>query len=206
MRNRSAPHGFTTYLARASLTCTGALWLESSLANSGHHCCRTKKGELVMYSRRFAAVLGILGLGIALTTATVGRTQQDPAPPPPPVAGDQQQDQTEGTEVLARGPIHEAFADPVNNKPQPTAVVPKEPPPAIEELPPDQKPAGENVQWFPGYWSWDDDRNDFIWVSGMWRTAPPDRNWAPGHWNQVNGGYQRTPGFWMAVQGGEEGQ
>jgi hypothetical protein len=56
------------------------------------------------------------------------------------------------------------------------------------------------VQWIPGYWAWDNDRNDFVWVSGIWRAEPPDRQWVPGHWDQMNGGWQWTPGFWTVQQ------
>ena len=72
-------------------------------------------------------------------------------------------------EVLARGPIHEAYAEPSEREPAPTPVIPKEPPKAIEELPPDQKPEGDNVLWLPGYWAWDEDKKDHIWISGFWR-------------------------------------
>ena len=43
------------------------------------------------------------------------------------------------------GPIHEAFAQPVDIQPEPGPIIPKAPPAAVEELPPDQKPAGDNV-------------------------------------------------------------
>src|SRR5262245_23480099 len=84
-------------------------------------------------------------------------------------------DVTAGVEVQARGPLHEAFAEPVSGKPQPGPVVAKKPPAPIEELPPDRKPAGDNVQWIGGYWAWDDDRNDFLWVSGLYRQPPAGR-------------------------------
>src|SRR5262249_20927570 len=73
--------------------------------------------------------------------------------------------QQEGVEVLATGPVHEAYAEPTQTRPQPTPVVSKKPPDPIDEEPPDQKPEGDNVQWVPGYWAWDDDKNDFLWVS-----------------------------------------
>src|SRR5947199_7496358 len=81
-------------------------------------------------------------------------------------------DPNQGVEVLARGPVHEAYATTVEF-PTPSPVVPKVPPAPIEELPPDQKPDGDNVQWIPGYWSWDEERTDFIWISGFWRQPPP---------------------------------
>ena len=89
---------------------------------------------------------------------------------------------SKGVQVLTRGPVHEAFAETVTFDPEPGIVVPKAPPAAIEELPPDQKPEGANVAWVPGYWGWDDERSDFLWVSGIWRDLPPGRQWVPGYW------------------------
>ena len=78
----------------------------------------------------------------------------------------------DGVEVLTRGPVHEAFAETVTFDPEPGIVVPKAPPNPIEEMPPDQRPEGPNVAWIPGYWGWDDERNDFLWISGIWRALP----------------------------------
>src|SRR5262249_12487033 len=102
----------------------------------------------------------------------------------------------DGVEVLARGPVHEGYAEPASARPKGNPVVAKDPPRLIEEMPADQKPEGDNVQWIPGYWAWDDDRADFLWVSGFWRVPPPGRRWMPGHWNQLAGGWQWVPGFW----------
>src|SRR5437762_1669587 len=114
--------------------------------------------------RKFWVALGVTGL---LTGAGIAGNGQDPVPPPaptpvetqPPAAGDDA-----GIEVQARGPVHEAFAAPVVFDPKPGFVVPKEPPAPIPEVPPDQKPQGQNVQWISGYFAWDDDRTDFLWV------------------------------------------
>ena len=99
-------------------------------------------------------------------------------------------------QVLTRGPVHEAFAETVTFDPQPGIVVPKAPPAAIEELPPDQRPEGANVAWIPGYWAWDDERSDFLWVSGIWRDLPPGRQWVPGYWGKAAQGFQWTSGYW----------
>ena len=107
-----------------------------------------------------------------------------------------QQNEPEGAQVLTQGPLHEAFAEPVLFDPKPGPIVPKAPPAPITELPPEQKPEGANVNWIPGYWAWDDARNDFIWVSGIWRAIPPGRQLVPGYWQQVDGGYQWVPGYW----------
>ncbi|MBI1784138.1 YXWGXW repeat-containing protein [Candidatus Sumerlaeota bacterium] len=74
--------------------------------------------------------------------------------------------------------------------------MPKGPPEIIEEIPPDQRPEGDNVTWIPGYWGWDDDRSDYLWVSGIWRALPPGRQWVPGYWDQSGQGYQWSSGYW----------
>jgi hypothetical protein len=102
----------------------------------------------------------------------------------------------DGITVLARGPVHEAFAQPMETDPQPGALVDQQPPDPIPETPAEQKPLGDNVEWVPGYWAWDSDRNDFLWVSGFWRVPPPGRKWVTGYWAHVNGGWEWSPGFW----------
>ncbi|MHB8900299.1 MAG: hypothetical protein ACYC6Y_16235 [Thermoguttaceae bacterium] len=114
-------------------------------------------------------------------------------------AGDTPRGRTEaesGVQVLTRGPVHEAFAETVTFDPEPGIVVPKAPPAAIEELPPAQKPEGANVAWIPGYWGWDDERSDFLWVSGVWRALPPGRQWVPGYWGRSAQGFQWISGYW----------
>ncbi len=102
----------------------------------------------------------------------------------------------EGMEVLTRGPIHEAFADVSVDEAQPGIIATRSVPDPINEIPPDFRPEGDNVEWIPGYWSWDEDQNDFIWVSGIWRDVPPGRQWVPGYWMPVDGGNQYISGFW----------
>ena len=108
-----------------------------------------------------------------------------------------------GGEILTQGPVHEAFAEPVVFDPMASPLIPKEPPPPVEELPPDQRPEGQDVQWISGYWAWDDSRNDFLWVSGIWRDLPPGRQWVPGYWSQAQGGFQWVPGTWAGLDQGE---
>ncbi|MCG6881445.1 MAG: hypothetical protein LJE96_20160 [Deltaproteobacteria bacterium] len=113
----------------------------------------------------------------------------------PAVAAENSPDE-EQIDVLAHGPIHEAFAETIAFDPEPGIIVPKVPPELINEVPPEQKPEGD-VQWIPGYWGWDDDRNDFIWISGTWRVVPPGRQWIPGYWvNSAGHGYQWISGYW----------
>ncbi|NUQ62868.1 MAG: YXWGXW repeat-containing protein, partial [Pirellulales bacterium] len=104
-------------------------------------------------------------------------------------------DTAEG-EILTRGPIHEAYARAVPTNPEPGLIVPDQPPDLIEEIPPDQRPDAKGAFWIPGYWGWDDDRKEFIWISGVWRVPPPGAEWVPGYWAQVREGYQWVSGYW----------
>ncbi|WP_162136309.1 YXWGXW repeat-containing protein [Zavarzinella formosa] len=121
---------------------------------------------------------------------------QAPTPPAP-------DDKDTGVQELTRGPVHEAFGQPAQFNPEPGEVVAKAPPEAVEELPPDQKPEGDDVRWIPGYWQWDDESKDFLWVSGLWRNIPPGRNWVPGYWNKTAEGYQWVSGFWASTETAE---
>jgi hypothetical protein len=112
-------------------------------------------------------------------------------------------DGTDGVEVLTRGPVHEAFAETVTFDPEAGLKAPKVPPAAIEELPPDQRPEGANVAWIPGYWAWDDERTDFLWISGIWRALPPGRQWVPGYWGDSGQNAQWTSGYWADAQASE---
>jgi len=139
----------------------------------------------VRHVSKLCAVTALLAIstGFALGGAIAG-AQQGPA------------DVEEGMQVLTRGPVHEAFAEPLNFNPERGIVVPKEPPGPIGEVPPEQRPEGANVVWIPGYWAWDDEGNDFIWVSGIWRDLPPGRQWVPGYWDGTAHSYQWISGYW----------
>jgi len=103
----------------------------------------------------------------------------------------------DGYEVLTRGPVHEAFAESVSFEPEPGIVVVVAPPEPIEELPPEVQPEGDHVEWIPGYWGWDDESDDYLWISGVWRDLPPGRQWVPGYWNTLaTGEWQWVSGYW----------
>ncbi|MEO7098487.1 MAG: hypothetical protein ABI162_03935 [Luteolibacter sp.] len=111
-----------------------------------------------------------------------------------------QEREEQGVEELTRGPVHEAFATTVNFDPEPGIFVKTAPPTLIEEAPPDERPEGDNVTWIPGYWGWDDDQDDFIWISGVWRNLPPGRQWVPGYWSEVGNQWQWTSGYWANAE------
>jgi hypothetical protein len=125
--------------------------------------------------------------------------QAQPAEAAPAGAGQAQPE----PQVLEEGPIHEAFAEPIALDAKPRVLINREPPEPINELPPDVRPEGENIEWIPGYWMWSDIQQDFVWVSGVWRDIPPGRRWMPGHWSKVDGGYEWVSGFWAGEQAQE---
>ena len=166
-------------------------------------------------SRRFQQLAWIFGAATVIFMGSrVCSRLLAQAPPPPlpgdnysqpaqtaqPIGGDQapaggQAGGQAGPEVLTRGPVHEAFAEVISYDAKPGQVAPKEPPKPIEEVPPAEKPQGDYT-WIPGYWAWDQDRGNFIWVSGAWRIPPPGTTWVPGYWNQAANGYQWVGGYW----------
>ncbi len=131
-----------------------------------------------------------LGLLTLLASLTLDTTQaQDTPNGAGPVLNDP-------IEVLTRGPVHEAFAQPQDVGPDMGEIAPKEPPPTIAEQPPDQKPEADNAQWLPGYWAWDPARQDFTWVSGVYRVPPQNRQFVAGYWANTDEGWRWVPGYW----------
>ncbi len=138
-----------------------------------------------------------LGLLTILGLASLG-TPQEPSSNQNPV-----QVLQDPIEVQARGPVHEAFAQPFDIKPEPGELVPKEPPAPIPEDPPEERPSAENAKWIGGYWAWDAQKQDFLWVSGVYRVPPQGRTFVPGYWSQTANGSRWIPGFWSNAQQGE---
>jgi hypothetical protein len=155
-------------------------------------------------------------LAIASTTLRAqnspGRDLSNPGSPPnsPPTPVDSQSasvgqnpslvDSQGPIEPLVRGPIHEGFAEMVRLTPQPIPPVAGEPPQPINESPADIRPDNPNAEWLPGYWGWDGDSKQFIWISGTWRLPPPGTRWVPGYWANSPSGSQRVPGFWVPAE------
>jgi hypothetical protein len=127
---------------------------------------------------------------ILITSALATAPLYGESAQPPPAPAEEQ------PEVLTSGPVHEAFAEPVNLQVQADLVAPSQPPPVIEENPPAERPVGDQFVWVPGYWAWDSQRNGYIWVSGYWRAAPPSSYWVPGYWAQTPAGCRWIAGFW----------
>lgn len=133
----------------------------------------------------------LIPLAVALGASKLSADDGDVPPPP---GHDVEHD------VMTRGPIHEAFATPTTPDPVEQPLVEQQPPEPIQEALPEHKPRGENVIWIPGYWSFEEDEGDFVWVSGLWRNVPPGRQWVPGYWSEVNKGYRWTSGAWVRAE------
>ena len=153
-------------------------------------------GKVIIMSKMPLRSMALTGLTVVLLFLLnlTGLAQEETLPPQPG-----NENTAEQPEVLTRGPVHEAFAEQINNDPEAGVLIPNAPPEPIGEVPPEFKPEGENVIWIPGYWSWDDEREDHVWVSGVWRVPPQDRRWVPGYWHSSDGGYHWVSGFWIST-------
>jgi hypothetical protein len=150
--------------------------IEAGVAHSSREERDTMKRALLL----IAALLGLAVWTTLPDRATAQRNANQP----------------DGVEVLTHGPVHESYAKPSDPQPRPKPVVPRQPPEPIPEVPPDYRPTSDDTVWIPGYWDWNDESQDFLWVSGIWREEPPDDRWVAGYWEQVQTGWVRVPGFW----------
>ena len=135
---------------------------------------------------RRAGVLALLA-GLAVVLAP-GRSLAQEAPPAVP--------SEEEPEVLTSGPVNEAFAAPVVVEDQGGVIAPSAPPEPVEEQPTSERPVGGQYAWIPGYWSWGQQRQAWVWVSGCWRAVPPGQSWVPVYWTHVSSGWEWVAGFW----------
>ncbi len=147
-----------------------------SLLRRRHQCVRWAKVRLLGRSRRAASAAGGGGqTGGGTTSGAVSSFSGQKVRP------------------LNEGPLHEAFLSP--RKDRNPERVEKAPPPPLSERPGIEPPSA-SAEWIEGYWEWDAGRNDFVWVTGTWRVAPPGRFWVNGYWKRDDKGWYRVPGFW----------
>ena len=136
----------------------------------------------------------ILGGGLLLLPALRGQdAAPDNAPPPVP----------KGIEVLARGPVHEAFAS-LTAEPQPTKAVAKKPPKphrgdAARRETRGRRPSGSAATG-PGTTTAATSSGS----RGVWRTPPPGKQWVAGYWRDEGDGAQWVPGFWSPSRAKED--
>ncbi len=148
-----------------------------------------------------------IGLTSAFLMSAVVQAQVQPSPllipaPPAPAAeslqvGDAAATPTPAVRPVFEGPLHEAFLSPARDRQ--AAPVAKAPPMPIAERP-GVDPPSPRAQWIEGYWEWDTNRDDYVWVTGCWRVPPPGKFWVNGFWKRGEQGYYRVPGFWSDRQ------
>ena len=159
-----------------------------------------------MLMRNFSTLCKTFVFGVICTLSSIG-TSQDAFDFPLVVAnGEPEQvdlnvalelQDDAGVETLTRGPLHEAFAEPIISDPAPGLIVAMEPPAEINEIAPEFRPEGDDAIWISGYWGWDEQRQDFIWISGVYRVPPDGHQWVPGYWHPVSDGWQWVQGLWV---------
>lgn len=97
---------------------------------------------------------------------------------------------------VKQGIVHEAFIQKTGGTILLNSID-KQPPPPIQER--TLTYSDPQRVWIPGYWQWDNARNDFVWVSGTLRRPPPGYQWISEFWFPFEGGWVHVPGFWSAV-------
>ncbi len=94
------------------------------------------------------------------------------------------------------GPIHEAFVTPSSGRLLLDAVAEQPPQDITERIP---KQLDLQAEWISGYWHWDFDLQDFVWVSGVWRRPPPGHQWISGYWKSIEEEWVWISGYWSKV-------
>ena len=103
-----------------------------------------------------------------------------------------------GVKVMMRGPVHQAFAQPYSAN-ESMLRVDRVIPPPLRERPAAVRPIDDErtAQWVPGYWALEPSSESLVWVSGIWRFAPPEMKWVPGYWDSRESTSSWIPGFWV---------
>ncbi len=102
----------------------------------------------------------------------------------------------DAVEYMKKGPVHEAFVTQEYGD-LILQAVPQQPPKDLNEQIPDKRYG--KAQWINGYWKWSTEHDDYIWISGVWRLAPPGQHWISGKWTKLEEGWVWLKGFWSPV-------
>ncbi|HVX13204.1 MAG TPA: YXWGXW repeat-containing protein [Pirellulales bacterium] len=144
--------------------------------------------------------LFIAALGVSTLASGADKprqtTSRQPTSRQPATAGSSRPDET----VRLRGPLHEAFAQPLAGADEPGQTVSRRPGTPLDESPAPFKPNSPNTIWIPGYWGWEPADGEYLWVPGVWRVPPPGMRWVPGYWREQEAGWQWVRGFWYPLK------
>jgi hypothetical protein len=89
--------------------------------------------------------------------------------------------------------VHEAFFQETHSALIYQAVSEQPPQNIIEKVPSQNDPL---TAWIPGYWEWDPDMRNYLWIGGVWRRPPPGHSWVPSFWLKIDDSWIRLRGFW----------
>lgn len=103
-------------------------------------------------------------------------------------------------QTIKSGSLHEAFALQECDDIVMRSFAKQPPAPITEEVPYSES---EDFIWIPGYWAWSEERQDYIWVSGVLRRPPLGHKWIAGHWKHYPQGWVWLSGFWSRIPEGQ---
>jgi hypothetical protein len=76
----------------------------------------------------------------------------------------------------------------------PGVVMVTQAPPALQQEVATARPSS-NHQWVPGYWTWRNNR--YEWMAGHWEVPPrTNATWVAPRWEMENGAYRFYEGYW----------
>jgi WXXGXW repeat (2 copies) len=161
------------------------------------------------------------GLFLAFSLTIPARAQAPGSAPPPPAPGRVESPPLEGPATdlepitsedraaSARAGARDANAPTMRHdalqtaqppRPADRAHAPEQPPAPIAERPAGARPQ-RRAEWVPGYWDWDPERAEFVWMGGVWQVPPPSTIWVSSRWMRDGDGWYRRPGFWSRRRG-----
>jgi hypothetical protein len=151
--------------------------------------------------RRSRIVSGLLPmwLGVAMLCGSAWG-QSTPTPPPPEPQPPALDGPTTGAEALPPADAPRTVPSAAAPAPGDPAVAgrvyaPKAPPSPIIERPSGVRP-DRNARWIAGYWDWDTERDEYVWVGGSWQIPPAGSIWVAGRWDRDAAGWYWIPGQW----------
>src|SRR5207302_1673977 len=127
-----------------------------------------------------------VGLALGVLTIIVMFGQAQPAP--------DESAQPPGVDVQARGPVHEAFAEPISDQPKQGTGVTKEPPPPTVEAGPSVPAPDPSSTYVGGCWIYAG--ANYRWRPGHWIAYRPGWVWIPAHYIWTPVGCVFVDGYW----------
>jgi len=153
-------------------------------------CFRSLPASVLTTTRLLASICcgGILGLLAGCTSAPESHLVSAPPPSSPT--------KTVVTTTTTSAPL--AVPDNGNattQTPMPVvSTIITQAPPALQQEVAQAQPSSDHV-WLAGYWTWRNDR--YEWMAGHWELPPSSSaRWVAPRWEQQGNAYKFTEGYW----------